>query len=528
MSSVETKRSEEDDLFNSISLYVPSLLAADNIVDFDPAWVTAQRPAVFQLDVHNYKESIKGRLLDQWENVFRQDTNIAVVLYVIVFLCDQSTAAAWEVDDTSIAFAPLTRAYAELFHISWFKFLFDPYYDGRPIAVPADPGSAASALIVLGNSGSGSLTVPVGNYVHNDGVKDWIIPITVETVIPGNGSLPAMQISASTAGSDAALSPGAIDINDVAPNTGLTNLTITVTSVTQGTDPGSGPAEIPSPFFDLSLATAYQAKQDVRLSCFVSLVKLALPVQSPDTNRCLIRSTGRKGQLERMHSIRDDDREKYYWGALYLMGCKNTWVITHSEEVNVFAEVMAEWFREKNKTGLYVGNGLSHLRLSGSKIKPFGYPSLLDSEVNVNDAKGFDVLDEMDISYLATISSSSKQDCSLSRARGVLGDSVNAMMITKYVDYTAAQQCADLINDDGTLTDPVLTDNEAYKKIQNVFKSLLQSFTKTKRVSAIRMMFPEFSYAKKGLVALEAATAWDARYTDDLDRVTITGGIVET
>ena len=41
------------------------------------------------------------------------------------------------------------------------------------------------------------------------------------------------------------------------------------------------------------------------------------------------------------------------------------------------------------------------------------------------------------------------------------------------------------------------------------------------------MMFPEFSYAKKGLVALEAATAWDARYTDDLDRVTITGGIVE-
>jgi hypothetical protein len=284
---------------------------------------------------------------------------------------------------------------------------------------------------------------------------------------------------------------------------------------------------MPSPFFDLSLAMAYLAKQDSRLSCFVSLLKLALPVQNPDTNRCVIRSSGRKGQLEHMHSIQHDDREKYYWGALYLMGCRNTWVIAHSEEVNVFTEVMAEWFREKNGAGLYVGNGLSHLRLTGSKIKPFGYPSWLDSEVNVNDSKGFDLLDEMDISHLATISSSSKQDCSLSRARGVLGDSINALMIAKYIDYEAARQCADLINDDGTLTNPVLTDDEAYKKIQGIFKALLQSFTKTKRISAIRMMFPEFSYAKKGLVSLEAASAWSARYTDDLGQVTITGGIVE-
>jgi hypothetical protein len=527
LSSVETIRTEEDDVFNSISLYVPSTFAEENIVDYDPAWVTAQRPLVLQLDVHNYKANIKGRLLDQWEELFRQDTNISVVLFVIVFLCDQSTVGDWEIDDVSIKFAPLTWAFGELFHISWFKFMFDPFYDGRPNILPANPGTAASAVIVLSNADSAVLTIPVDNYIFNDGVKDWVIPVTEEIVIPGSGSHTPMQIFASTVGSDSALSVGTVPIASVTPNAGLTDLIITVSSVIQGTDPELAPTEVPSQFFDLSLALAYQGKQDTRLSCVVSLVKLSLPVQTPDTNRCWIRSSTRKGQLDGMHSIKDDDRAKYYWGALFLMGCRNTWVLAHSEPFNIFTDVMTEWFSVKNQTGLYVGNGLSHVRLSGVNIKPFGYPSWLDSEVNVNDSKGFDILDEMFISYLNTISSSSKQDCSLSAARGVLGDSINAMMIAKYVDYAAANKCADLINEDGTLVNPVLADEDGYKQIQSAFTGVLQMFTKTKRVSAIRMMFPEYAVAKKGLTAFEAATVWKARYTDDLDRVTMTGGIVE-
>lgn len=527
LSSVETKRFEEDTVFDSITVYVPSTFAEANIVDFDPAWVTADRPLVLQLDVQNYKANIKGRLLSQWEDLFRQDTNVSVVLYVIVFLCDQTTVNSWEIDDVSIKFKPLTRVFEELYHISFFKFLFDPYYDGRPVPVAAEPGTAAQAVIVFGNNDAEPLIIPAGTYVLNDGVKDWLIQLAQNVNIAGNGTHTPITIYASTVGSNAALTTGSVDVSNLSPNTGLSHLTITVTGFTQGTDPGEGPAEVPSQFFDLSLALAYQAKQDNRLSCFVSLVKLALPVETPDTNRCLIRSSGKNGQLANMHSIADDDREQYYWGALYLMGCRNTWVITHSEEVNVFVQVMAEWFREKNKTGLYVGNKLSHIRLSGSKIKPFGYPSWIDSEVNVNDSKGFDILDDMEISYLNTISSSSKQDCALSRARGVLGDSINALMISKYVDYTAAQKCADMFTEEGTLIDPKLTDEEAYKDIQNIYKDLLQLFTKTRRISAIRMMFPEFTVAKKGLVALEAVSAWKARYTDDLDKVTITGGLVE-
>jgi hypothetical protein len=527
LSTLETVKLEDDDLFNSFSIYVPSHLAAENIADYDPSWVSSQQPLVLQCDVTNYKKQIKGRLLDQWQNIFRQDTNTSVVLYVIVFLCDQSTAGEWEIDDVSITFGPLTRAFNALFHISWFKTLFDPYYDGRAVPVEGTPGTPASAVVVLGNSGSGALTVAAGSYVFNDGVKDWTIVLAADVELDAGASYAPIQIYAATVGSDAALAPGTVPVADLTPNAGLTGLTITISSVTQGTDAVSGQSGVPSQYFDLSLALAYQAKQDTRLSCVASLIKVALPAQSPDVNACWIRTAPKAVQTREMRSIAGNDRAKYYWGALYLMSCRNTWVIAHSEDANIFVEVMAQWFKRKNASGQFVGNKLSHIRLTGNKIKPFGYPSWLDDQANVNDADAFDSFDEMDVSYLRTISSSSKQDSSLSRARGVLGDSINAMMIGKYVDYTAAQKCADMIDDDGTLTDPVLTDEDAYKKIQQLFQTAIQAFTRTRRITGIRMTFPEFSQAKKGLVSLEAVTAWSANYTDELDSVTITGGIVE-
>jgi hypothetical protein len=40
------------------------------------------------------------------------------------------------------------------------------------------------------------------------------------------------------------------------------------------------------------------------------------------------------------------------------------------------------------------------------------------------------------------------------------------------------------------------------------------------------MQFPAFKTAKTGMTKLEAASSWKAGYTDDLDEVTVTGGIV--
>jgi hypothetical protein len=86
-------------------------------------------------------------------------------------------------------------------------------------------------------------------------------------------------------------------------------------------------------------------------------------------------------------------------------------------------------------------------------------------------------------------------------------------------------ECANMITDKGTLTNPVLTDEDAYKKIQAIVSGSLSAFTPTRRIKDIWLTFPDFAMAKKGMTELEASTAWSARYTDDLDEVSVYGGI---
>ena len=299
-------------------------------------------------------------------------------------------------------------------------------------------------------------------------------------------------------------------------------------SSTQGTN-GSGPggASQASRFFDLSLALAYLCKLDNKLSYFISMVKVSYIDQKPNPDdECWIRLKTSAEEKEAMLSVADGDRAKYYWGALYLMNCVlNTWVLVHSEPANIIPLIFAAWFGERNASGQYVGNKLSLLRLRGARVKPLGFPSWLNSEVNENDADGFDLLDAKNVGYLSTIADNTPQESCVSGARSIGGTPVAAQMISKWVDYTSAQQCAKLITADGTLTDPVLTDETAYKKIQEIVVGNLLLFVPVKRINNIVLKFPPFSVAKTGLTKLEAASSWKAGYTDDLDEVTVTGGI---
>lgn len=88
-------------------------------------------------------------------------------------------------------------------------------------------------------------------------------------------------------------------------------------------------------------------------------------------------------------------------------------------------------------------------------------------------------------------------------------------------------QCANLITDKGTLANPVLTNNDTYTRIQSIVGTNLSLFTASKRIYNIKLTFPAFATAKVGLTALEAASAWSAMYVDDLDKVTISGGVTE-
>jgi hypothetical protein len=523
-SSVEVIVNEKNELFNAVSIYVPLSQAAANIADFDSAWVTTDKPAVMTCVLDNYKKIMKGKLLDQWMNVFRQDTNTAVILYLIVFADGDDTVGMWEIDDVSIKFAPVTNAFNKLFFISYVKTLFDETYAGKPVIVPLTPGTAAVQTLRVTNTAGSGQTLAAGTYVINDGVKTWQLVIASDTVIP-DGEYIDFVFSADTAGADANMSAG---INEwslfVSPPSGT--WTAVCQEFAQGTD-AEPEHEVPSLYFDMALALSYICKLDLKLSYFIPLVKISYIDQKPNpADVCWIRLKTSAEEKEAMTSLEAGDRSKYFWGALYLMNCvQNTWTQVHSEAVNIIPLIFAAWFAARNGSGQFVGNKLSLLRLRGTRIKPLGFPSWLNSEVNENDADGFDLLDAKNVGYLCTIADNTPQESCVSSARSINGTPVAAQMISKWVDYTSAQQCAKFITDDGTLTDPVLTDEDAYKKIQDIVFSNLLLFVSTKRINNIVMRFPAFRIAKTGMTKLEAASSWKAGYTDDLDEVTVTGGI---
>jgi hypothetical protein len=537
-SSVEVVVNEQNELFNAVSLYVPKSFAYANLVGWEDLAdeVTADKPVVLTADVSNYKKIMQGMMLDQWINAFNQDTNVALLVYIIVF---DDKQASWSIGPKSIEYVPLTNAFQKLYFISYVKMLFDETYDGKPVVIP-EPGAKAKRTISITNGTVADHTIAAGTYLYNDGVKDFTLEILADITLHPADTLTGIEIVATTVGVDASLVTGAMDAANFAPamSGGAELLTYACTAIVQGVNANPTPAAVPSKYHDLSLALAYQCKLNIKLSYFWSLVKVALsqnayPVASDvDTNPCLITSKTSAQEKEWMTALTKAatidvpvPRSQYYWGALALLDMPNVWVVVHSEPVNVFTEILAAWFASRNDAGQYVGNKLSLLRLSSSKIKPLGYPSWLNSEVNENFSAAFDLLDAKHAGYLSTIADNTPQDCAVSSAHGLTGIPVNALMISKFVDYTSSQDCAKLITDKGTLTDPVLTDEAAYSQIQEIVKNNLMMFTSTSRIRKITLMFPPFAVAKTGMTKLEAASAWAAVYVDDLDEVTVTGGI---
>jgi hypothetical protein len=403
-------------------------------------------------------------------------------------------------------------------------------------------------------------TIDAGDYVFTDG--DGIVynvTIPSDVVLNASGGIPssilhAVAESVGDLADDVTLTLGGFAptfgriTNPLTP--GTVNFTFVVSGFTAGTE-ADVPISVPSQFFDLSLALAYMCKLNPSLSQFWSQVRIQLfedafpnvdlgageKLSDYDPNKCWIRSASEYEEtsgLVNLSLASAETRAKFYWGGLKLMQANNTFLVCHAEPnslngvaTNILSEVLAVWFTAPNSSGLYVGNKVHNIRLSSGNIKPLGWPSPLNNAVNENDAGAVDVLGPKGVAYLQTISDNTLENCRLTYARTIDKVSLNAKMISKWVDYRSAMDCANLITDKGTLTDPILTNNEAYSKIQNIVGANLKRFSGTKRLYNIKLTFPDFNVAKVGLTALEAASAWSALYVDDLDKVTVTGGVTE-
>lgn len=140
-SSLASTEEINENLFNAVSIYIPKSLASAQFADgaYDAGAVTADESAVIIVTADNYNKVLAstGGLYGQWLPIFRDGTNLDVTLYCIVF---DDTGFAPTVGASAIEWAPLSKAFKELYFISYFKCLFSEHYDGSK--VESDPAEA--------------------------------------------------------------------------------------------------------------------------------------------------------------------------------------------------------------------------------------------------------------------------------------------------------------------------------------------------------------------------------------------------
>lgn len=286
-------------------------------------------------------------------------------------------------------------------------------------------------------------------------------------------------------------------------------------------------------YFDMALALAQLCKNNPEMSMNLAFVRQELPLEDVDTNVCKLLSKTRAEEREAATSLDvvisgvDNPRRDYFWGMLDYMQAGNTWLITHSEDLNMFPVVFAKWFEARNETRTYIGNKTEKIRLSGSDIKPTGTPSLLNSEANTNLPSDLaSILEDKNVGYFISIADGTLNDSILVRSHTINGTPATAIMIPKWVDYYTSQAVAKMIASSGTLTKPVLKNESTYKRIQEMLLANLQKFAQIGRLTDIKLNMPAYTELPESKTDIVVTQGWQATYVYDLEKVTVTGFVV--
>ena len=282
-----------------------------------------------------------------------------------------------------------------------------------------------------------------------------------------------------------------------------------------------------SNYFDMALCLSYLCELEATLSWCLAEIKVTVYDGVTDTNACKIQSLTRgdeTGHCTTLLGSTTADRAEYFWGYVNLMGGSHTNIILHNGNY-LLPVILGRWFEEKNDSGQFVGNKLCKIRLTGNKVKPTGNPSPLNSDVNLNlPSSIYKILDDKLVGYFISIANNSDSNAELTRDRSVNNMPATAYSISKWIDYTTSQDMAKFATAVGTLTKPVLVNQETYAQIQSFLINNIAVFATIGRIENIQVKFPPFSEAKKGNW-FEGTAVWSAVYVDDLEGVRISGSI---
>lgn len=280
-------------------------------------------------------------------------------------------------------------------------------------------------------------------------------------------------------------------------------------------------------YHDLALCLSYKCSLESTLSMCLLELKLVVPEGDEDTNDIKILSLTRGDETTHCTTLIGTDtttRRQYFWGYVNLMGGSHTWLIVHNGTY-MYPIVLGKWFERTNNSGEFVGNKLQKIRLSGSKVKPTGNPSPLNTDVNLNLAEKWYVnLDAKNVGYFISISDNSENNAELIRDRTVENFPVTAYLMSKWIDYEASMALANYATANETLTDPVLANPATYSYIQRLVQGTINTMASTGRLTNITLNFPPYSLAKKGN-SFEGVAVWSAIYVDDFEGVEVSGSI---
>lgn len=282
-----------------------------------------------------------------------------------------------------------------------------------------------------------------------------------------------------------------------------------------------------SNYFDMALALAYQCEIESTLSWALIEAKVEVYDGTTDTNACKVQSIERGDEVAHCTTLEGStlaDRAEYFWGYLNLIGGSHLNFIIHNGSYMI-PIILGRWFEERNVSGLFIGNKLCKIRLTGNKVKPTGNPSPLNSDVNLNLPKSiYDILDDKNVGYFISIADDSQSNAELTRDRSVSNMPATAYAMSKWIDYTTSQDMAKYATAIQTLTRPVLVNQETYAQLQSFLVNNIGVFATLGRLTDIQIKFPPFSEAKKGNW-FEGTAVWSAMYVDDLEGVNISGSI---
>lgn len=475
-SSIQATEDVSTEIFNAVSVYIPSNLGAANIAGYaDMTLPTVSTPLVLTVTVDNYQSVMaeNSALLKQWGPVFLDGSNFDLTLYLIVFLEPGTGNVVTLGPDSStykstIMLPSLSNAFEKLYHISYFKTMFAENYGQTIAAADTNPSIGAywDEALCLAQLCENRPELSFGVFY----ATSWL----------------PMAVLDSTQGA-VYESEEAFYLNTTSLFTGIyvnktTKVTDTIPSASDVLEEG-GLASVLSWNGTSSAAVA-------RAAMFAYCLGIVAPTKS--------------------------------WLVVHAANA------SYSDIPNMVVRIFASWFAEgRNPSGQFVGNKFEKARLTGSGIRPTGEASWLNSEANTNlSLDQMTRLEEYGATYFMSICDRYMNDCIADDATNSEGNPVTAYMIEKWIDYTTSQQLANLVTDRDTVTHPYLKNEETYQRVQDILLENIQKHARSGRLKDIQLNFPSYTeLVPSDTDIIVGQGAWEATYVYPLRKVVVGGTI---